>query len=449
MKVELIEPALQSWRHSSRLKAGHAGLTLPTVAALTPPDVEVVITDERVEDINLETDADLIGITTATIYRDYQIADEFRKRGKPVVLGGFHATVLPQEAIQHADAVVIGEAEGVWEELLKDFRTGKLKRFYRSEELPSLDGLPLPRRDLLKRERYLSVNTIQTSRGCPYSCDFCVVPQASRRVFRTRPVKDVIDEVAMLGGPDLYIVDNNIIGKPEHAKKLFRALIPFKKKWAAQATIRIANDDALLRLAADSGCRQLLIGFESILQESLREVGKNHNLVKGYQEGIRKIHDYGIMISGCFIFGFDNDHTGIFEETLEFLVRNKLDLISCSPLHPAPGTPLYERMRKAGRLCKEEYWLAKPYDWLDVWMEPQGFTREDLQNGIVWLQRSFYSWRCILSRLGAHHLRSPLLLVGYLGSNFMQRKQLSSLKLPGYNPMDREVQQYATDKAGP
>jgi radical SAM superfamily enzyme YgiQ (UPF0313 family) len=281
MKLELIIPSAESNSRKQK-KAILPPLGLAIVAALTPPDIEVSLTDENVSAIDFEKETDLVGITALTItaQRAYEIADTFRARGVKVVLGGIHPSILPEEASQHADAVVIGEAEGIWPGLIEDFRSNKLQRVYRQNERPSMLNLPIPRRDLFANGAYLVRNTIFTTRGCPYSCAFCTVTSFFGHTYRCRPVEEVIKEIETLNKKKLVVfLDDNIVGNPKFAKELFRALIPHKIKWVGQASVTIARDDELLKLAAASGCIDLFVGFESLSPASLTAVGKKINVV--------------------------------------------------------------------------------------------------------------------------------------------------------------------------
>ncbi|GAG81765.1 unnamed protein product, partial [marine sediment metagenome] len=255
MKLKLIVPVSVEQRRWVRYFA-LPPLNLLYVAALTPKDVEITLVDEHVDRIDFEEEVDLVGITslTATAPRGYEIADEFRKRGVKVVLGGIHSSALPQEAIQHADSVVIGEAENLWPEVIEDFKKKRLKKFYQSSQKPSLENLPLPRRDLLQGKRYLTKNFIMTTRGCPFDCDFCSVTRFFGKRHRFRPVGDVIKEIESLKGNFTVFADDNVIAHKKYAKELFKALIPCKKRWFSQADLTMAQDEELLKLAVQSGC---------------------------------------------------------------------------------------------------------------------------------------------------------------------------------------------------
>ncbi len=397
MKLELIVPATQeSSRKLKKVLCPPLGLAM--VAALTPPEVEVSLTDENVTGIDFQQETDLVGITalTGTAQRAYEIADTFRARGVKVILGGIHPSVLPEEASQHADAVVIGEAEGIWSNLIEDFKANKLQRVYRQCELPSLLGLPIPRRDLFTEAAYFLRHTISTTRGCPYSCSFCSVTSFFGYTYRCRPVEEVLKELETFNERKLIgFVDDNIVGNPKFAKELFRALVPYKIKWVGQASVTIGRDDELLKLAAASGCQGLLIGFESLSPANVAAVGKRINVVDEYENVIRKIHSHGIAIHGFFIFGFDEDDEDIFKRTVRFAQKMRLETAQFNCLVPYPGTALCESLEKAGRIVTKD-WSQYGYNLV---FEPKPMSREMLQKGSDWAWREFYSIPSIWRRL--------------------------------------------------
>ncbi|MBP1721887.1 MAG: radical family protein [Deltaproteobacteria bacterium] len=283
MKIRLIDPAPKDnllMQTNKDIKSyWFARLSLTTIAALTPPEIEVAITDENVEEIDFNEDVDLVGLTAMTMHavRAYEIADRFRERNIPVVMGGLHASSLPEEAKQHVDAVVIGEAEGVWKGLLEDFQGGRLQPFYRSSGFCTLKSQPHPRLDLLKKEHYWTVNCVQATRGCPFSCDFCSVAQFFGDTYRYRPVDEVIEEVKQLpSGGYFTFVDDNIMGRPAYAKELFQKLAPLKRIWTSQGSLTMAKDTELLKMAAASGCYALFVGIESLTQDNLAAMNKSY-----------------------------------------------------------------------------------------------------------------------------------------------------------------------------
>jgi radical SAM superfamily enzyme YgiQ (UPF0313 family) len=372
------------------------------VAALTPPEVEVSLTDENVTAIDFQKETDLVGITalTFTAHRAYEIADSFRARGVKVILGGIHPSALPEEASQHADAVVIGEAEGIWPNVIDDFKANKLQRIYSQRKLPSLLNLPFPRRDLFAKGAYYAPNTISTARGCPYACSFCSVTSFFGHTYRRRPVEEILGEIETLNHRKLIVfVDDNIVGKPKFAKEFFRALAPYKIKWVSQASVTIARDDELLKLAAASGCIGLLIGFESIYPVNLAAMGKKINVVDEYETVIRKIHSYGIAIHGCFILGLDEDDEDVFKRTVRFAQKMRLETAQFSFAMPHPGTALYKSLDKAGRIFTKDW---SKYN-NDIVFGPKLMSREVLQKGHDWASPEFYSIPSILRRVGVTH----------------------------------------------
>jgi len=351
VKLELIAPAIPE-NLQKRKKAPCPPLGLAMVAAVTPPGVEVSLTDENVTVIDFQKETDLVGISAMTItaQRAYDIADTFRAKGVKVILGGSHPSALPEEASQHADAVVIGEAEGIWPNVIEDFKANKLQRIYSQRERPSLLNLPIPRRDLFADGAYYFRNTISATRGCPFACSYCSVTSFFGHTYRRRPVENILKEIeTMKHRKFIGFVDDNIVGNPKFAKELFRAMVPYKIKWAAQASITIARDDELLKLAAESGCITLLIGFETLSQASLAALGKKVNVVDEYETAIRKIHSYGIAIHGFFILGLDGDDENVFERTLRFTQKMRLESAQFAYPVPYPGTALSESLDKAWR----------------------------------------------------------------------------------------------------
>ncbi len=429
MKLELIVPATPG--NSKRSKALVPPLGLAMVAALTPPDVEISLTDENVTPVDFQKQTDLVGITalTVTAPRAYYIADTFRARGVKVVLGGIHPSVLPEEAGQHADAVVIGEAEGVWPKVIEDFMANKLQRVYQQRERPSLVGLPLPRRDLFAKGAYYVKNTLSTTRGCPYSCAFCSVTSFFGHTYRCRPVEEVLKEIETFKErKPIFFIDDNIVGNPKFAKELFRAIIPYKIKWVGQASVTIARDDELLKLAAASGCIGLLIGFESMSPASLATVGKKINVVDEYEEVIKKIHSQGIAIHGFFIFGLDEDDEHIFTRTVRFAQKMRLESAGFAYPTPLPGTVFYESLDKAGRLITKEW--SKYVD--EIVFEPKLMSRETLHRGHVWASREFFSLPSIWARIGLVRRDLILLWVVNLGwwAHYRKRYPKTSVREP-------------------
>ena len=334
MKIKLIGPTryLENGRLLRSKKLIVPSLTFPLLAALTPPDIDVSIVNEICEDINFEEKVDLVGITSYTIniHRAYQIADEFRKRNVPVVMGGIHVSMEPEEAKEHADTIIIGEAEETWPQFIDDIRNGKRKKFYKAEKRPSLVHLPIPRFSLINKSHYVDyrVIPIQTGRGCPHSCDFCSVTKFSGKQYRPRPIPDVINEIRTIGEKIYFFIDDNIFASPSRARELLKALIPLRILWIGQATISAAEDKELIELARKSGCIELGVGLESLSGKNLDSVGKTINKVEHYEKNLKTYRKLGIRVAASMIFGFDDEKPGVFKETYHFLLKNLVGPIS-------------------------------------------------------------------------------------------------------------------------
>ncbi len=399
MNVLLIAPASGRWHHVGRARWFNGRtfrfslLSLLTVAAETPADVSVEIVDEQVDEIPWDGDWDLVGITlmTAAAPRACEIADRFRAGGVPVVMGGMHPTSLPDEALAHADAVCVGDAEGVWPRIVEDARAGRLERIYRSAGRPGLGGMkPLPRH-LLPRRRYGTLQAVQATRGCPNRCSFCAVSAFHGGVHRRRPVAEVAAEVAALPERFFIFVDDSLTADPEYARDLFAALRPLGKLWVSQATLGITDDPALVRAAADSGCVGLFVGLETFSERNLRGVEKGFNPVGHYRERIRFLQAHGIGVEAGIVFGFDGDDPSVFRRTLRSLDDLGIDMVQVSILTPLPGTPFADRIRP--RVFDRDW---SHYDYHHAVFDPKGMTAEQLQAGHDWVTREFYRpWRIV------------------------------------------------------
>jgi len=382
-------------------------LGLLKLAALTPPDWDVTIIDEKVEPLDLGLDADLIGITAMTpvVKRGYAIADHFRGRGIPVVMGGMHVSKLPDEALEHCDSVVIGEAEDLWDRLLADQELGCLKQTYRHENgFPNLAGRPLVNWDLYRDKRYLTVHFVETTRGCPFDCEFCAVTGSFGGKFRNRPIDDIEAELksfkpfpGRFAWQNLvFFNDDNIISSKSHARELLTRIIPYKLDWLGQTSVEMAQDDAMLKLCKESGCMGMVIGFESLSADTLKSVNKEVNKPQQYIDIVKRMHDHGIGVKGSFIFGFDTDDEGVFERTVEFADRAKLDVVYYSILTPYPGTAFYNRMLKEGRIIDHDW---DNYNTHNVVYQPKLLTPERLLEGYWNAFQSSYTYSSIIKRI--------------------------------------------------
>ncbi|HEX9883225.1 MAG TPA: radical SAM protein [Desulfobaccales bacterium] len=428
MKILLVQPKSTGYvgQVSKSGKAGFARVTLTTIAALTPPQHEVVIHDARLGDPDYDGDWDLVGFTgmTCEIPHVYQMADEFRKRGKTVVIGGYHATALPEEAAKHADIVVLGEGEGVWPQILLELENGGAKQSnYQNPDMIEMRDMAIPRRELLNRNMYTVFSTLQATRGCPFDCDYCAVTKFFGRSYRWRPVEEVVAEITNQPDKRWMFLDDNLIGNVKYAKELFRALIPLGITWGAQASFNLTKDAELMDLYAAGGGRFVFIGFESISAEALKSVGKGINRPEEYVAGIRQLHSRGITIMGSFMFGLDGDDLGVFKRTVDFVNATKIDVVLYHILTPFPGTRLYEEMDRQGRIHDRDW---SHYDACQSVIHPQGMTSEELQNGWYWAVRETYKLPNILRRI----LRPESGWKGRLAASYSYFRKASRCPLP-------------------
>ena len=385
LKIALVSPKGPLYRHRGGIwkkSLRYQPLTLTTLAALVPNDISVDLQlfDEGIGDVPPDLDVDLVGLTviTGTAMRAYELADHFRQRGITVVLGGPHVTLIPDDAQPHADAIVVGYAEDTWPQLLRDFAAARLRSRY--EQPPGLDlaNRPFARRDLLPGKRYLTNNVFEATRGCIHNCDFCVVPTAWGRKPYQKPARDVVADIRQHGARKLIFVDLNLIADRAYAIELFRALIPLKVQWYGLATVLLADDPELLELAASSGCRGLLMGLESISPQNLRNSHKGFNAPERFARVVEVLHEHGIALQGCFVFGLDHDGPDAFLKTAEFAVQARIDLPRFAIVTPFPNTALYKRLEAEGRILTKNWEL---YDGQHVVFQPAKLSTEELQLG--------------------------------------------------------------------
>jgi len=427
MKILLISPERERKKEEAFLfRLGF--LNLPYVAAVTPPDVEVKIVDEAFEKVNLEEKVDLVGVTAQTPVapRAYQIAGEFRKRGIPVVMGGVHASMLPEEALRHVDAVVIGEAEEVWPQLIEDFRRGQMKRIYQANGFVNPAGLPLPRRNLLNHKFYFPLKLLETTRGCPHHCDFCGVSKFFGYRYRNRPIGEIDRELATLfeKGPVmnpfskkvlslfnrdlpyflkrrlLYIIDSNIAGDKQFALDLVSLLKDYDLLWYGHAPVSIAFDQKLLEGFSQSGCIAVNLGFESFSIKNLKTMGKRFNDPPHYADAVKRIHDHGIGIMGTFMVGLDDDDPGVFQRIIDFCIDSRLDWALTFIMAPYPGTESFLRLEKEERIFCGDW---EKYDSLHAVYQPLLMSAEDLEKGMRRIWKEVFSLSSIYKRI----LRRP------------------------------------------
>jgi radical SAM superfamily enzyme YgiQ (UPF0313 family) len=371
---------------------------MPYLAAFFPDDWQITHVDEVCETVDCDIECDLVGLTfhTPSAPHAYEIADCFRKRGITVIMGGPHVTLLPEEAQQHADAVFVGEAELTLPRFLNDWMEGRAKRRYDVDEIPELCGIPFAIKEHFRRNDH-SGGILFASRGCPNACEFCTLAIMYKRRFRCRPISEVAAEFASFRGKVIIFWDDNLSADLDYAKELCKAIIPYKKWWSSQVSVKAGFDNEFLSLASRSGCKQLFIGFESVIQKSLENAQKDFNRTDDYAEIVKRIHAHGIAVQAGFVFGFDDDTPDVFDKTIAFLENTGIQNATFHILTPYPGTPLYERLMSEGRILCHDW--AKYNARTDVVFEPKNMSAKELLSGFNEVNRRFYSLGSIYRRL--------------------------------------------------
>jgi radical SAM superfamily enzyme YgiQ (UPF0313 family) len=386
-----------------------------------PPDVECVFYDDRIEPIQYDEPTDLVvlSVETFTALRTYRIAAEFRARGVPVVMGGYHATLIPEEVRRHSDAIVVGDAEPVWPQLMVDARQSRLRPVYDGRSRRELCGIR-PQRSIFAGRPYQNITLVEYARGCNFRCDFCSITAFHHAAQNHRPAREVAAEMEETGSRRFFIVDDNIVSQPAKARELCREITPLGVNWVGQASIHIAHDDELLEMLAASGCRGLLIGMESVNESNLRAMCKDWNLAhSSYANSLRQFRKHGLAVYGTFVFGYDEDDWAVVRESVDFARDQKLFLAAFNHLVPFPGTPLYRRLQEQGRLISDPWWLDLTGRVGDVTFRPKKFSAADLEVACLWARRQFYSWPSICERLLDYRANSSSLamLSVFLGLN--------------------------------
>lgn len=387
MKITFLRPNIRPGLSLGAMEP----LAFAILHGLTPGDVECTLQDEQVEPLDTDAPTDLVAMTveTYTARRAYEVASAYRGRGVPVVMGGFHPTFLPEEALHFADSVVVGDAEEIWHRVVEDFRKGAPRRVYRTESAPSLGGVVYDR-SLFAGKPYLPLRPFQYGRGCRFSCDFCSIHAYYGRIPRQRPLRDVAAELEALQGQTLFLVDDNLFADPGRAGDLFRTLGHYRIRWACQVSADVSADPRLLDLMAGNGCVTALVGFESLHPGNLCQMGKRWSLKTGdAEEVVRRFRERGIMVYGTFVFGYDQDTPASFDATLDFAIRARMCLANFNPLTPTPGTRLYDRLRREGRLRYQRWWLDPGFRYGEALFEPRGMTAEELTEGCYRARRGF------------------------------------------------------------
>ena len=424
MKVTFIRPSMGPHRNSDAMEP----LAFALLASYSPPFVEHKFYDNRIEDIPYDEETDLVAITveTYTARRAYEIATEYKKRGVKVVMGGYHPTFVPEESLLYADCIVSGDAEELWPKLIHDFRKGKLQKIYRSNNLSSLEGIR-PDRSIFKGKRYAPIHLVQYGRGCRFNCDFCSIKTFYGSYLGQRPIKDVVREIEELRFKHIFIVDDNIFSYKKQAMEFFRALIPLNVRWSGQVSIDVTQDDELMDLMRKSGCLSVVVGFESLDIKSLIQMKKGWNLRYGtYTDAIKKFRDHGIMVYGTFVHGYDHDTLDSFKYNLEFALESKFYLANFNPLTPTPGAPLYDRLKKEGRLINDPWWLDPDFKYGQAQFMPKNMTPGELTEGCFKARTEFNTFSNIFKRgldLKAN-FSSPYHAAMFLASNLISKREV-------------------------
>ena len=425
MKIALISPKGPLYRHRGgifRKSLRYQPLTLTTLAALAPPelDIDFTLLDEGIGDIPSDLNADLVGMTviTGSAPRAYELARRFRTAGKTVVLGGPHVTLQPEEAQEEADSICVGYAEESWPRLLREFAAGQMRSRYLQADDLQLSGRPFPRRDLFAPRDFLTQAVFEATRACAHACEFCVSPAAWGRRQLQKPVDHVVDDIRQFGKKRIIFIDLNLVSDTSYAMELFEALVPLKVGWFGLATSLIGRDPDMMQLMARSGCKGLLIGFESLSQDALGSVRKGFNRPSAYRSLIGDLHALGISIQGCFVFGNDHDTVDVFDATAQFVIDAAIDLPRFAILTPFPGTPLFQRLDAAGRILTKNW---ERYDGQHVVFAPKLMSADELARGHERAWRAAYSMRSIGRRLSRSRTQLSVAVAANMGYRFYSR----------------------------
>lgn len=428
MRLTFIHPAIGHRHGESYIRTWQMEpLPIAALAGLTPRTVELAFYDDRMERIDFDapTDAVAIPVETYTAARAYQIASEYRARGVPVMMGGFHATLMPNEVARYAEAVVTGEAEGVWRRVVDDLLHGKLERRYHGDQRP-LSEIRVDRA-LFRGKRYLPIGLVETGRGCRFPCEFCAIQTFFSRSYRARPVEDVVDELRRLKDEKkvFFFVDDNFAGDIAVRRPLLAELAKLRVRWITQMSINAAHDGAFVAELSRAGCKGVLIGFESLDEANLRAMRKRFNAMRGgFREALANLRRHNVFVYGTFIFGYEHDRLDSFEEAAEFAIDERMYIAAFNHLTPFPGTPLYRRLEEERRLRYEAWWLDARYRYNDLPFAPKTLTPQQVTQGCIAARKKFYAWRSIAARsLG--HWRDPFVLRNFFLVNEMHRREIA------------------------
>ncbi len=421
MKITFVRPNLWAGRSHDAMEP----LVFAILRGLTPPDIDCVLYDERIEPVPIDEPTDLVALTveTFTAKRAYQIAARYLSRGIPVVMGGYHPTLCPDEALRYATSIVKGDAEGAWPQVIEDARTGELRRVYDSS-FTTLDGSVRDRR-IFGKKKYKPLRLVEFGRGCRFVCDFCSIHAFYGANRRRRPVQEVVDEIRILGGGHVFFTDDNLFNDRDALRELLTALVPLRIRWSCQVSLDVAEEEELVALMSRAGCTSVTIGFESLIEGNLRQMRKLWNQRHGsYEDLVKLFHHYGIMVYGGFVLGYDHDTRDSFDITLDFALRSKLFLANFNPLAPTPGSRTYDRLRAEGRLINDPWWLHPDFRYGQAMFHPRLMSANELMEGCYWARTRFnrYSNICRRALDFRAHLRSPRNAAIFFAANLTNRR---------------------------
>ena len=401
MRIALVNPGL-GMRKNRPFKslATMEPLWMAILAGLTPKDVVLKAFDDRFEAVPYGEPWDLVAVSasTFTARRAYEIADQFCRRNQKVILGGFHASFCQDEALEHADAVAIGEAEAVWPQILEDLRQGWLQEKYQADSMPA-EITSLPDRSILQGKRYLPMSIVEFSRGCPHNCEFCAARVFYKHKVRYRRIDDVLDDIRASGRSLIFFADDNLFADRVRARKLLEGLVPLGVRWACQASIEFTKDPDLLALMVASGCQCVILGLESVRSSNLAQMNKGWVREFHYEEALERLREYGIAVYGSFVFGYDGDNEEIFQETYDFIQREKFFIVQCNILQAYPGTRLYARLQREDRLIYDRWWINPSYSFGEATFRPMGMSPDELTKGCLKLRQQVHSVSGVARRL--------------------------------------------------
>lgn len=431
MKLTIIHPAIGHKLGEKYIRSWQMEpLPAAAIAGLTPADVDVVFYDDRMEKIPFDekTDAVAISVETYTAKRAYQIASEYRKRNIPVIMGGFHASLMPQEVERYAEAVIVGEAEAVWSQVIDDLRNGTLQKRYKGVSRPSLERISVDR-SIFKGKNYIPIGLVESGRGCPFPCDFCAIQTVFERSYRSRAVDSVVEEIRSLKGSKkiFFFVDDNFAGRIKQTAGLLEELKKQNIRWVTQMSIHAAHDEDFLARLSAAGCKGVLIGFESLNPDNLAAMNKQFNMMKGgYQKALDNLRRHDIRVYATFVFGYDHDTVDSFRESVDFAIEQDFYIAAFNHLTPFPGTPLYKRFVEEKKLRFDAWWLDDNYRYNDIPFQPAQLSPAELTSLCVDTRREFYSWKSILKRsMGKTNRSDGFMFRNFFPINAMHRSDVN------------------------